>query len=82
MPHTYHNLPRTFSATRVSGSAFAGRVSVRVRYRHAGAAAALEMLPDGNVLVHFDAPVRAVAPGQAAVFDVGDAVLGGGWLAA
>ena len=29
-----------------------------------------------------EAPVRAVAPGQAAVFDAGDVVLGGGWLAA
>jgi tRNA-specific 2-thiouridylase len=56
--------------------------SVRVRYRHAGARAALEPAPDGSVLVHFDAPVRAVSPGQAAVFYDGDVVLGGGWIAA
>jgi tRNA-specific 2-thiouridylase len=31
--------------------------------------------------VHFDEPVRAVAPGQAAVFYDGDVVLGGGWIA-
>ncbi|MGH0029529.1 MAG: tRNA 2-thiouridine(34) synthase MnmA [Myxococcota bacterium] len=57
------------------------RARVRVRYRHEGAEAALEPLDDGSALVHFDEPVRAVAPGQAAVFYDGDAVLGGGWLA-
>jgi tRNA-specific 2-thiouridylase len=57
------------------------RSSVRVRYRHEGADAALEPGPDASVRVHFDAPVRAVAPGQAAVFYAGDVVLGGGWLA-
>ena len=32
-------------------------------------------------VVSFDEPVRAVAPGQAAVFYDGDVVLGGGWIA-
>jgi tRNA-specific 2-thiouridylase len=57
------------------------RARVRVRYRHEGADACLEPVSDGSVRVHFDAPVRAVAPGQAAVFYAGDVVLGGGWLA-
>jgi tRNA-specific 2-thiouridylase len=52
-----------------------------VRHRHAGADAWLEPLPDAGALVHFDEPVQAVAPGQAAVFEVGDVVLGGGFLA-
>ena len=56
------------------------RARVRVRYRHEGAPATLEPRSDGSTWVHFDEPVRAVAPGQAAVFDVGDVVLGGGWL--
>lgn len=34
----------------------------------------------GTARVAFDAPVRAVSPGQAAVFYDGDVVLGGGWL--
>ena len=55
---------------------------MRVRYRHAGARAVLEPEQDGSVVVHFDAPVRAVSPGQAAVFYAGDVVLGGGWIAA
>jgi tRNA-specific 2-thiouridylase len=56
------------------------RALVRIRHQHAGAPAELE--PCGEMaLVRFDAPVRAVAPGQAAVFYDGDTVLGGGWIA-
>ncbi|MEN8158853.1 MAG: aminomethyltransferase beta-barrel domain-containing protein, partial [Myxococcota bacterium] len=54
---------------------------VRIRYRHAGAKAALEPGADGSVSVRFHEPVRALAPGQAAVFYDGERVLGGGWIA-
>ena len=57
------------------------RASVRVRHRHAGAPAEIEARPGAKASVHFDEPVRAVAPGQAAVFYDGDVVLGGGWIA-
>jgi tRNA-uridine 2-sulfurtransferase len=53
---------------------------VRIRHQHAGAPAQLEP-GERATLVRFDAPVRAVAPGQAAVFYDGDVVLGGGWIA-
>jgi tRNA-specific 2-thiouridylase len=56
------------------------RATVRVRHRHEGAAARLEP-GDAETLVRFEAPVRAIAPGQAAVFYDGDVVLGGGWIA-
>jgi tRNA-specific 2-thiouridylase len=55
--------------------------TVQIRYRHGGAAAKIEPLPGNRARVVFDAPVRAVAPGQAAVFYAGDVVLGGGWIA-
>ena len=55
--------------------------TVRVRHRHEGARAALETRGDGAVRVRFREPVRAVTPGQAAVFYDGDVVLGGGWIA-
>jgi tRNA-specific 2-thiouridylase len=67
----------------IAGTPPAGsvRARVQVRYRHEGADAKVEATADGGACVRFDAPVRAVAPGQAAVFYDGDAVLGGGWIA-
>ena len=57
------------------------RARVRVRHRHAGALAEIETREGREALLHFEEPVRAVAPGQAAVFYRGDEVLGGGFLA-
>ncbi len=57
------------------------RAKVRVRHRHVGALASIEARAEGQAVVSFDEPVRAVAPGQAAVFYAGDVVLGGGWIA-
>ena len=56
-------------------------VTVQVRYRHEGARATVEAQPGDRALVHFEEPVHAVAPGQAAVVYDGDEVLGGGWIA-
>lgn len=55
------------------------RASVRVRYRHPGTEATVYPNED-RVEVRFDTPVRAVAPGQAAVFYSGEEVIGGGWI--
>jgi len=56
------------------------RCGVKIRYRSPEAPATLYPLPDGSVRVVPDEPVRAVAPGQSAVFYDGDAVAGGGIL--
>lgn len=56
--------------------------SVRIRYRHAGVMARVEAGSGATARVEFDGPVAAVSPGQAAVFDVGERVLGGGWISA
>lgn len=57
----------------------AGReVRVKVRHRHEGEGGTVSPLPDGGAEVALAAPVRGVAPGQAAVFYDGDEVVGGG----
>ena len=56
------------------------RAEVQIRYRHAAAPAVVRPLEGSRVEVVFDAPQRAVTPGQAAVFYDGEACLGGGWI--
>jgi tRNA-specific 2-thiouridylase len=58
-----------------------GRAQVRIRSTHNGQDASIEPTAGDRARVVFDEPVRAAAPGQAAVFYDGDEVLGGGWIA-
>jgi tRNA-uridine 2-sulfurtransferase len=53
---------------------------VKVRYRDLPHAAVVHPRPNGHALIEFEQPVRAVTPGQSAVFYDGDVVLGGGIL--
>ncbi|MEZ4441107.1 MAG: tRNA 2-thiouridine(34) synthase MnmA [Polyangiaceae bacterium] len=55
--------------------------TVQVRARHEGAAGTIERSDDG-LLLRFDEPVRAIAPGQIAVAYDGDRVLGGATILA
>jgi tRNA-uridine 2-sulfurtransferase len=56
------------------------RTQVKIRHRHEPAWATLRQCGEDEVEVVFDEPVRAVTPGQAAVFYGGDEVIGGGWI--
>ena len=54
---------------------------VKIRYNHTGVGAQITPVSECRVVVIFDGPQRAVAPGQAAVFYDDDILLGGGWIA-
>ncbi len=54
---------------------------VQIRSTHKAQLAGVKRLPDKTIEVIFHEPVRAITPGQAAVFYRGDRVLGKGWIA-
>ena len=56
------------------------RGEVQVRYKHEAVPALITLAAGGAAHVAFDVPVRAVAPGQAAVIYQGEELLGGGWI--
>ncbi len=66
--------------TLAEGVTLPCRARVRVRYRHEGDDATV-IADESGARVVFDGPVRAVTPGQIAVFYEGDRVLGGGRIA-
>ena len=55
--------------------------SVQVRYRHASVPATIVTQDDGGLRVSLQNPVKAITPGQAAVFYDGERTLGRGWIA-
>lgn len=55
-------------------------LTVKIRYAHPGAEAAVEPLPNHRARVRLHVPQRAITPGQASVFYDGDRVIGGGWI--
>lgn len=58
------------------------KVTAKIRYSAKEAGAILRPLEGGRAGVEFDAPQRAVTPGQSVVFYDGDTVVGGGVIAA
>ncbi|MEO5349553.1 MAG: tRNA 2-thiouridine(34) synthase MnmA [Magnetococcus sp. YQC-3] len=56
------------------------RIQARIRYAAEPQPGLLQPLGGGEADLLFDAPQRAIAPGQAAVFYEGERVLGGGWI--
>jgi tRNA-uridine 2-sulfurtransferase len=60
----------------------AGEIEAEVQIRYRAPAIACVIRPSGDQVceVRFREPVKAVTPGQAAVFYRGDQLLGGGWI--
>ena len=56
------------------------RANVKIRHKHEPAPATVEALSDSRARITFDAPQRAITPGQGAVFYDSDRVLGGAWI--
>jgi tRNA-uridine 2-sulfurtransferase len=80
-------LTRTLTARQLNWISVADltaptRVRVKLRHRHEPAPATIEKTGPDEVTATFDEPVRAVTPGQAAVFYQEDVVVGGGWIVA
>lgn len=56
------------------------RVWAKIRYNHKGAWCIVKKTGEDEILCTFEAPVRAITPGQAVVLYDGDYVLGGGTI--
>lgn len=56
------------------------RATVKIRHKHEPAPATVEPLDESRARIMFDAPQRAITPGQASVFYDGDRVLAGAWI--
>ncbi len=57
------------------------RCRAKTRYRQADQSCTITRVDADGCTVEFDAPQRAVTPGQSVVFYDGDACLGGGLIA-
>jgi tRNA-specific 2-thiouridylase len=53
---------------------------IKIRYKDPGSAGMLHQLDENHLRVVFEEPVKAISPGQSAVFYEGDDLLGGGWI--
>jgi tRNA-specific 2-thiouridylase len=68
--------------TRGEAPLIPSNIEIQVRYRQTPTKAVIQSIEDGKAHLMFDEPVKAVAPGQSAVFYDGEECLGGGIIKA
>ncbi len=56
------------------------KVKAKIRYRHDENTATVKISDNNKAEIHFDAPQRAITPGQAIVLYNEEKLLGGGWI--
>jgi tRNA-specific 2-thiouridylase len=83
-PHLFSRVLTAGELSFVAGAAPDARFrcTAKTRYRQVDQPCAVEIDAHGVARVRFDAPQRAVTPGQSVVFYDGDACLGGGIIQA
>jgi tRNA-specific 2-thiouridylase len=75
-----HLLVREINWIRPANPGDSFEARVKIRNKHFPADARVEARVNGEALVEFATPQRAITPGQAAVFYDGDEIVGGGWI--
>lgn len=73
--HWINGIPATLNSSAAPSSSFT--CTAKNRYRQDDQACTVTVLADGTLDVLFDAPQRAITPGQSVVFYQGDVCLGG-----
>lgn len=74
-------LTGTMQATAQTETAPADGLTVRIRYRSRPIPCSLQRIDEERWLVHFRGEASAIAPGQSAVFYIGQRVVGGAYIA-
>ena len=80
IPHFVADLTAEFRQEVIPAPDRPLRCKAKVRYRQTEQPATVEALDEAHIRVEFDAPQRAITPGQAVVLYDGDTVLGGGTI--
>ncbi|MES2856954.1 MAG: aminomethyltransferase beta-barrel domain-containing protein, partial [Bdellovibrionota bacterium] len=77
--HLYGSSAKVVQAHLIDEVGEGETLRVKIRFQHKGSLAKVFKKDDGFA-VEFEEPVRALTPGQAAVFYRGDQLVGGGWI--
>jgi tRNA-specific 2-thiouridylase len=78
--HLFSNVANVVQPHLIDELVDGERLKVKIRFQHKGAWARVYRKDNQALKVEFEEPVRAVTPGQAAVFYREHQLVGGGWI--